>query len=246
MPNNKKMADIQGQLLEYRCNGSGRPPIVLINGAGGPMEGWYKIYPKLESISTVFAYNRPGIGGSGKPVCPQTGDRVIATLRALLNVSGLQPPYLLVGHSIGGLYVNLFCRWFPEEVAGVVWLDATSPEDVLEISSARGAGQVFLENVLDFLFKRHENDEIMHIHKTVEQIHSSAAFPNIPHITISGGKPFWLMSEKVRAIRARNQQSLAGLSPQGKQLIAARSGHLPQLSEPDLVVDAIRDVLILT
>ncbi len=63
--------------LEYVTSGKGSPTIVLINGSGGPIEGWYKVYAPLEALGTVVAYNRPGMGGSSKPSEPQTGDVLV-------------------------------------------------------------------------------------------------------------------------------------------------------------------------
>ncbi len=138
MPKLAKAA-VGGSTLEYAVSGSGKPVIVLVNGAGGPIEGWYKIYAKLEKLGTVFAYNRLGLGGSSKPAEPQTGIVVVETLHTLLNIVGLQPPYVLVGHSLGGLYVNLFARQYPQEVAGAVLLDATAPDDVRMLPQEQSA-----------------------------------------------------------------------------------------------------------
>jgi len=63
----KQQASINGQTLEYVIAGQGSPLIVLINGAGGPIEGWFRVMEPLSALGTVFAYNRPGTGGSGKP-----------------------------------------------------------------------------------------------------------------------------------------------------------------------------------
>ncbi|WP_257452048.1 alpha/beta fold hydrolase, partial [Archangium lipolyticum] len=73
----KQKASIHGQALEYIIAGQGSPTIVLVNGAGGPIEGWHRVLEPLSALGTVFAYNRPGIGGSGKPVVPQTGEVIV-------------------------------------------------------------------------------------------------------------------------------------------------------------------------
>jgi pimeloyl-ACP methyl ester carboxylesterase len=129
----KHKASIRGHTLEYLMSGSGRPPIVLINGAGGPVEGWYKVYGALAAIGTVFAYNRPGIGGSDKPKEPQTA---------------------------------------------------------------------------------------------------------------LAGKPAfsWLTPSRISRARLDNQRALCALSPRSRQFIAARSGHFPQFSEPEVIVQAVREV----
>jgi pimeloyl-ACP methyl ester carboxylesterase len=104
--------------LEYAQSGKEGPAVVLINGGSGPIEGWYKTFHEISEETTVVAYNRLGVGGSDKPSTPQHGDAIVATLRQLLQVVNIHPPYILVGHSLGGLYANLFARQYPNEIAG--------------------------------------------------------------------------------------------------------------------------------
>jgi pimeloyl-ACP methyl ester carboxylesterase len=242
----KQKAQIKGAALEYVMSGSGAPPIVLVNGAGGPIEGWHRVYAELETFSTVFAYNRPGIGGSDRPNSPQSGDVIVATLRELLAAVGLNPPYLLVGHSLGGLYVNLYARQFPHETAGVILLDAAAPGDEVLQDNYQTPVQHIL-NKISGLFKPGKNTyaEVQFVHETLEQIRNAEPFPDIPLIVISGGKGLspMLMTEKARQIRAENQTALAALSPYGQQIIAAQSGHFPQFTEPELIINAARQMV---
>ncbi|GIV97106.1 MAG: alpha/beta hydrolase [Herpetosiphonaceae bacterium] len=235
-------------MLEYITSGAGHPILVLVNGAGGPLEGWYKIYPALERMGTVFAYNRPGTGGSTAPHVPQTGNVVVTMLRALLEEAGLSPPYLLVGHSLGGLYVNLFARCFPHDVAGVVLLDAAAPDDV----ALQTTHQTLLHRVINGLLAllpnnaaHASNSESAWVTETIQQIAAAGPFPDVPLLVVTGGKapPRWLASQTALQLRQQNQQALARLSRHGRQIIAGRSGHFPQFTEPDLVIEAIRTVI---
>lgn len=233
---------------EYLLSGSGQPTIVLLNGSGGPVEGWHKFYPAIERLGTVFAYNRPGIGRSDKPDAPQTGETVVATLRELLGTVGATPPYVLVGHSLGGLYANLFARRFPAEVAGVVFLDAAAPGDEIlqeqhETPIQRATKRLF--GLFDKVVRKDPNAETAFVHETVRQIAAAGPFPAVPLVVVSAGKhpPSLLMSADAVALRAANQRALCALSPHGKQIIAANSGHFPQFTEPDVVIEAIRMVV---
>ena len=152
----KQKAQIQGSALEYVMSGSGAPPIILVNGSSGPVEGWYRVYAELETFSTVFAYNRPSIGGSDRPNHPQRGDVIVTTLRELFAAVGLNLPYLLVGHSLGGLYVNLYARRFPHKVAGVIFLDAAAPGDEVLQDNYQTPLQYIL-NKISGLFKPAKN-----------------------------------------------------------------------------------------
>ena len=96
--------------LSYILSGSGDPPIVLFSGAGLSLQGWEPLYPAIENMGTVLAWNRFGMQGSDPPVQRQTGTVVLASLRELLGYSGLNEPYVLVAHSLGGLFANLYAR----------------------------------------------------------------------------------------------------------------------------------------
>ncbi|WNG53540.1 alpha/beta hydrolase [Archangium gephyra] len=244
----KQKASIQGQELEYLIAGQGSPTLVLINGAGGPIEGWLRVWEPLSALGTVFAYNRPGLGGSGKPVVSQTGDVIVESLRALLRHAQLAPPYVLVGHSLGGLAVNLFARTYPAEVSGVVLLDATAPEDVGVMASHRSGFQRFAQRTLDTLFGKDELGETEHVSRTVDLIQRAGPFPDVPLAVVTGGRPAmaWATPEQALAARAEHQRRLAALSPRGRQLLASRSGHFPQLTEPEVVVEAVRSVTTVT
>lgn len=244
LPHIQKLS-VHSASLEYVKSGIGYPSIVLVNGFGGPIECWQKVYAQLEELGTVFAYNRLGIGGSSKPSEPQTGDVVVKTLHELLGHASMKPPYLLVGHSLGGLFVNLFARSFPSEVSGAVLLDATAPEDLSVMLAHQGACQRFIQRALDAVFGKNEFSETEHVAHTVDLIHQSGPFPAIPLIVVTGAKPAmsWAIPTPILAARSENQRKLAVLSPQGKQILASRSGHFPQFTEPAVVVEAVREAI---
>ncbi|WP_437927299.1 alpha/beta fold hydrolase [Sorangium sp. So ce291] len=146
----KQQAQIASEVIEYVVARGGPATVVLVNGSGGPIEGWYKIFAPLAGFATVFAYNRPGVGGSSRPVVPQTGSHLVASLRAVLSAASLPPPYVLVGHSLGGLIVNLFARLHPSETTAVVLIEASSPSDVATLRRHENA----LQRALAFLVER--------------------------------------------------------------------------------------------
>lgn len=247
LPARRKLQTRSGA-LEYVVSGSGRPAIVLLNGAGVTLEGWRALYPAIEQAGTVFAWNRFGVKGSDSPRLAQTGAVVVASLRELLAYAGLEPPYVLVGHSLGGLYANLFARVYPNEVAAVLFLEATHPRDqeVLQQHKSQLAGA--LSKVFSLpqrLFRANVHAEIEWVAETVDEIAGAGPFPDIPLTVITGGAnpPKWLMSPAALQARREHQRDLARLSPQGEQVIAPGSGHFPQLTEPGLVLDALRALL---
>lgn len=244
LPPRKRLATEAGT-LEYVLSGAENPPIVLVNGAGVTLEGWRTLYPEIEQLGCVLGYNRFGVSGSSKPRQPQTGSLVVASLRELLGAAGLAPPYVLVGHSLGGLYCNLYARLHPEEVAGMVLLEATHPRDreLLKGHETRLA-QVLakLFELPQRIFRDNLDAEIHWVDATAREVAAAGPFPDVPLTVVTGGNdpPKWMMSPDALRIRRAHQQELARLSPQGQQVIASLSGHFPQLTQPELVLDAIR------
>ncbi|NRF67025.1 alpha/beta fold hydrolase [Aquincola sp. S2] len=222
--------------------GSGAPVIVLINGAGGPVDAWFRLLPLLDGLGTLFAYNRPGIGRSAPPQAPQTSAEVVRTLRRLLAALRLAPPYLLVAHSLGGLHAQWFARAHPQEVGAVVLLDATAPQDIALMQSGESALQRGLRRLIDRWSPPDPLGETQQAAISAAALQALPPFPPLPLRVITGARPAlrWLTPAAQLAGRAQHQQELARLSPCGRQLIAARSGHFPQFTEPALVAAAIR------
>jgi pimeloyl-ACP methyl ester carboxylesterase len=234
--------------LEYVVSGSGAPAIILLNGAGMTLEGWRALYPDIERLGTVFAWNRFGVKDSDSPRLAQSGAVVIASLRELLGYAGVAAPYVLVGHSIGGLYANLFARLHPAEVAAVLFIEATHPRDQEMLQEHKTRLGRTLEKVLALpqrLFRANLHSEIDAVPRTIEEIAAAGPFPPVPLCVVTGGAapPKWLMAAPALQARQRHQQELAQLSPQGEQVVAARSGHFPQLTEPALVLAALGRVV---
>lgn len=241
----KKKIDVQGETIEYVVAGAGQPVIVLVNGAGGPIESWFRVFGELAGMASVVAYNRPGVGGSSKPQVAQTGPQLVASLHGLLQALQLPPPYVLVGHSLGGLIVNLYARCHPDEVAGVVLLEATSPDDPEQLARHENLVQRTLRRVFDTLSPQSPLMEIKQIPAIVGALRAAPVFPPVPLKVVTGTRPAmaWATSREALRIRAENQRRLVELSPLGCQIQANRSGHFPQMSEPDLVISAIRKLL---
>lgn len=89
---------------EYLLLGKGSKTVIFLNGFRMPFSSWGKVYPEIEQHHQVLLYNRKGIGKSAKANSHQCGNEIIAELRALIKHLNLNPPFILVGHSLGGLY----------------------------------------------------------------------------------------------------------------------------------------------
>ena len=115
--------------LYVRVRGEGGPPIIIEPTLGRPGAEWWAIQDELAKLTTVITYDRAGYGWSRSGKFPRTSRQVATELHALLQNTNISGPYILLGHSQGGLYLQLFGRLFPEDVAGAVFLDPVSSDD---------------------------------------------------------------------------------------------------------------------
>lgn len=242
-----QVAQTRGGRLAYVVSGRESPSIVLFNGAGVSLEGWRALYPGIEDIGRVFAWNRLGVKGSDAPRQPQTGAAVLAALRELLTYAGHAPPYIIVGHSMGGLYANLFARLHPAQVHAALLLEATHPLDQEILQKHRSAFATGISRMLALpqkMLRANLHSEVESVPEIVREIANAGPFPDIPLAVVTGGKapPAWMMSPAAVGARRAHQQDLARLSPRGEQVIAHRSGHFPQITEPDLVLQVLRNL----
>jgi pimeloyl-ACP methyl ester carboxylesterase len=121
-----RLVDIGGRRLHLHCVGGGSPTIVFESGHAGTSIDWTLVQQQLAGEARVCAYERAGLGWSDPGPLPRNPERIVADLHALLTAAGEPAPYLLVGHSLGGRYVRLFAETYPQDVAGIVLVDARS------------------------------------------------------------------------------------------------------------------------
>lgn len=120
--------DVGGHRLHLNCTGSGSPTVVLENGLGETSPVWSRMTAAVGATTRVCAYDRAGQGWSDDAARPQDGLAVAADLHALLGRAHETGPYVLAGHSTGGSYAMIYAAQYPAEVAGMVLLDSTSPD----------------------------------------------------------------------------------------------------------------------
>ena len=120
--------DVGGYKMHIDCIGEGSPTVVLESGLGDSYISWRKVQPEITKFTRVCSYDRAGLGFSDSSPQPRTSKVIAQELRALLNAAGVAPPYVLVGHSMGGYDVRLYASLYRGEVAGMVLVDASHPD----------------------------------------------------------------------------------------------------------------------
>lgn len=134
-----EMVDVGGYKLHLHCTGQGSPTVILDTLSGGMSSYWAWVQPRVAKLTRVCAYDRAGRAWSEASPQPQTLEGTARDLHTLLANANIAGPYVLVGHSIAGLYVREFQALYPGEVAGIVLVDASHPQQ-LERFPALAAG----------------------------------------------------------------------------------------------------------
>ena len=123
------LVNIGGHRLHLNCSGEGSPTIVLDAALGGSSLSWSLVQPALSRVARTCSYDRAGFGWSDAGPMPRTAARIAHELRVLLERAGIPPPFVLVGHSFGGLVMRIFSSRYRTDVAGLVLVDPAHPED---------------------------------------------------------------------------------------------------------------------
>jgi len=256
--------DIGGYQLHMYCRGEGSPTVIIDTGLGDDSWDWQEIVKSSSSKSKTCVYDRPGYGWSDVGPRPRTSRRIAYELNLLLHQAKLSPPYILVGHSFGGYNMRLFAASHPNDVAGIVLVEASheGQYDQLDIKLPppyKGQRNIFITVPLDKMDAsdsknytlrdrafRSASYEIAALSQSSIQVKQSGAIPTVPLVVISRGKPEWYGSAdatKREKIWIRLQQDLTNLSPISEQIFANHSGHDVPKQQPEIIVDAISDVI---
>lgn len=240
-----QLCQVGSDVIEYTTSGSSGPAVVLINGSGGPLVAWSKLIDALSGNARVFAYNRAGIGRSAKSNAPQTAGHCADQLIKLLFELRIKPPWHLVGHSFGGLIANLMARRQSDKIRSVTFLEAAAPEDIRANTMAKPKLLSFLQAALDRIAGLDPTSERGCSAQTLFEMDNAGPFPDVPVTVISAGKqpPRFLAGSEALRARRTGQEELVALGSPGRHVVATKSGHFPQFSEPDLVSNEIRTLI---
>lgn len=256
--------DVGGYSLVVQCQGTGTIPVVLENGLGQGYSYWTSAIRPLLADVRVCMYNRAGSAGSDKaPKSPRTTMDWAQDLHTLLGKIGLKPPYVMVGHSFGGHSLRLYANRWPAEVAGIVLVDASHPDQDARWCQLLPARS---DNEIPALASRRADCADLTATRKVpaeggvdmlassDEVRASGKLGNIPLIVLSesptttskyspgGDLPSELFT-KMNQTWAELQKDLLGLSTRSTHLVAKQAGHLIQNDEPEAITEAIRLLL---
>lgn len=251
-------------------NNANKPAVVFENGMASSFGSWDMVAEEISKTNAVFRYNRPRIGESENDSLPPTTAHIVNNLRKMLLQKGLKPPYLLVSHSFGGAYIRSFASMYPNEIAGLVFVDP------IDFTQKKGDGDLpYLEigltqHQIDSLFGKPYKNFIEKLYEEmpgfyVEEVKISRSLynsefkecdrnplPDVPvHFIQAGGYPSGsneapTIYDREKMWRIDNnlkmKRWLALLNPlkYGKYFYSSQSGHYIQQDDTGLVISSIK------
>jgi pimeloyl-ACP methyl ester carboxylesterase len=223
-----------------RLEGKGARTVILEAGVGDTLDVWKDVQPLIAAGCTrTLAYNRAGYQGSDPAIGPRDSATIVAELRAELKRRNIDPPYVLVGHSLGGLYMQYFARNYPKEVAGLLLVDSTHWHQGLLVDHSANtpyAGRSAVTLFMPWIMRRELTDSTV----AGEQVHASPRAKDIPTIVLSSTRGPQGETPAARALSADMQNDIAADFPGARHVRVDNSGHYIQRDQPEIVVAAAR------
>lgn len=262
-----------GRSIYGDCKGTGTPTVILISGHSHRADIWEmgdkSVFNQVANFTHVCAYDRPGTSSRrgetrGEPGRSSAQEKIVTAkngvidLHEWLKASKNPPPYILVGHSYGGLIARLYASTYPDEIKGLVLVDALSEYlyDQLDVMQ-----QVILEGLnSNFLTRMQQYPNVEHVDilKSFGELKKAPAPPLMPAIVLTADNPFHFQALATRGLlppdspidlgsllfeKHQKSQTALAESLKAKQITATQAGHYIQIDNPQLVTDSIREVV---
>lgn len=249
--------DVGGYALSFQAFGVGEPTVVFECGIEDSSESLANLALAVQMFTRALIYDRAGLGQSDPAPRPRAIQDAVVDLHSLLHRAPIPGPYLLVGHSFGGLIMRLFAAQYPQEVTGLVLLDVPHPQLALrELACLPPASAqeppaltAFRDHVTAEWNDPASNAEGFDIAASAQQILQCPALGTLPLVVITAGKDEWeagFPAEIARTLEQdwmRMQQEFVALSTNSQHIIATKSTHVIQECQPELVLATIQQLL---
>lgn len=260
-----QMVSVGTHRLELRRRGQGTPTVVIDAGVTDLLDNWSAVQERIAKFTHVMTYNRAGYGRSEPGPLPRDSGREARELRALLKQASVAGPYVVVGHSLGGLNAQVFSAKYPEDVAGIVLLDppplsflrrkaypdlvgladqATAQWQAIADAGAQATDAQ--ERARSAFFRMIASEHREMFGKSARSAAGISSFGDTPLLVMAAGKPnpaFGDLAEAYQAYWIEQSRSLAQKSATGKFVLAEGGTHHLYRDVPDLVVESILSVV---
>jgi len=243
--NSPEMVDIGDHKLAIARSGQGIPTVVMESGAGGDIPAWTKIMSGVGSFTSAVTYARAGRGASEAAKTPRTLTNMVTELHEMLVAAGYKPPYVLVGRSLGGIFVRAFAIMYPGETAGLVLVDGSHERQQIEFAKAEGLttemyfAKTKQANIQDAATSR-ELDGLKPV-LISGNLGLSGLLSDLPMVVITSTRP----DRPPAVLKAWRvlQDEVFRSTTHGMHIVTNKSGHNITETEPELVINSIRWVV---
>ncbi|GJL97583.1 MAG: alpha/beta hydrolase [Hyphobacterium sp.] len=242
-------ARINGADMHYTVLGSGTPVVVFEAGLGDGRSSWRGIARALSEDTTVVIYDRPGY--SRVPFSDtrfdsdrdgRSGAEIATALHTLLDGAGMSGPYILAGHSIGGIYVQSFARLYPEDTAALVLIDGRPPRFTRHCIE-ENAGMCTIPTALKILMDTHVRAEIDGMDQTLIDLQNPADLGPLPMVVLAATRPGGGASERFQQLWLQDQSTFAAQALNARYIEVEGAGHYIHRQRPDVVLTELRRVI---
>jgi len=236
---------VAGHDVHLVCRGAGSPTVLLELGAGQTASAWNGTLPALAEERRACLYERAGTGESEPGAEPRTAQVIADELHELIGTAGLAPPIVLVSHSLGGLDAQAFAQQYPDEVAGLVFIEPRTAEYQLGYRDNLTADELAvdqrdLEGAID---DAPFGPELAVIDDSAEAVVAAGDLPDVPVVVLSAGVAFPDQSEADRAFWLQTHENLAAQVGDGRQVVVEGADHEIWRTDQEAVLTAVDDVV---
>ena len=226
--------------VEAKVEGTGNPAVILESGFTGGLFLWRPVQSPIARQTLTLSYERAGLGRSDPGPEPRSAEQIARELHGLLAAKAIAPPYILVGHSAGGLFVRVFAHLYPKEIAGLVLIDPATEEDYERMQKNKA-----VEDLQKMGMPAGAVAQWRALPDTIDQARRSWPLPPVPVVVLTSGKalgawPLASPEDMQRWLEAHNK--LVARIPGAKHLVFPNVDHLSILRE-DAVVEQIRKMI---
>jgi len=234
--------NIGGYSLRVNCCGKGTPTVIFESGLGDDNEVWTLVQPETSKNTRTFSYDRAGLRNSATGDLPRSSLDQVHELHTVLNKAKFKAPYIIVAHSIGGFNARLFAGTFPKEVSGIIFVDC-SHENQFEDRVKRSSSKEIEIMKSQLIGEEQTFDELLTSAKQVKEIRNTDALRNLPIIVLTADHKGEESSSITEEIWLNYQNDLVSLSDYSKHIIVEGSSHYIQKDKPQVVIDAINEII---